>query len=132
MKLSHRADYALRAISNLADLPKGKLNTINAIAQTESIPREFLPKLLQDLTAAGILASFRGVTGGYRLTRPPRKVSFLDVIEAVDGPLHLSLCTESTRCSCKRDDHCHMHQFWVAQEKVFRNALSKRHFGTKR
>jgi len=132
MKLSRRADYALSAISNLSGLPKGKLNSINAIAQAESLPREFLAKILQDLTSAGIVASFGGVKGGYRLARPAREVSFLDVIEAVDGPLHLSLCTESATCSCKPADHCHMHQFWVAQEKVIKNALRRQHFGTKR
>ena len=133
MNLSHKAEYALRAVRHLSKLPKGKLNSINAIAREASIPREFLAKILQDLTAAGILASFKGVTGGYRLTRPANKVSFLDVIEAINGPLHLSLCTETSTCSCKpAADHCHMHQFWVAQEKVFRNALSKRHFGIKR
>jgi Rrf2 family protein len=129
MKLSRRADYALRAVRNLSKLPEGNLNSINAIAREASIPREFLAKILQDLTAAGILASFKGVTGGYRLRRPANRISFLDVIEAINGPLHLSLCTESGRCSCRRDDRCHMHQFWVAQEKVIRNALRRQHFG---
>lgn len=132
MELSRRSDYALGAIHNLSGLPKGKLNSINTIAQAESIPREFLAKILQDLTAAGILASFGGVKGGYRLARPARKVSFLDVIEAVDGPLHLSLCTEPAKCSCKPDDHCHLHRFWVAQEKVIRSALRRQNFGIKR
>jgi len=132
MEVSRRADYALRAIHNLSGLPKGKLNSINGIAEAECLPREFLAKILQDLTAAGILASFGGVKGGYRLARPAKKVSYLDVIEAVDGPVHLSLCTEPVKCSCKPDDHCHLHQFWVAQEKLIRNALSRQNFGTSR
>ena len=128
MNLSRKSDYALRAIRNLAGLPKGTLGSINTIAQAESLPREFLAKILKDLTTSGILVSFQGVTGGYRLTRPPGKVSFLDVIEAVDGQLHLSLCTEPGKCSCNQNDHCHMHKFWVDQEKVVRNALRRQNF----
>ena len=129
MNLSRKADYALRAIRHLSSLPKGKLGSINAIAQAESLPREFLVKILKDLVVSGILVSFKGVRGGYRLSRPPGRVSYLDVIEAVNGPVHLSLCTESARCSCRKNDHCHMHQFWVAQERVIKNALRKQNFG---
>lgn len=133
MNLSRKADYALRAVRNLSKLPKGKLNSINTIAREGFIPREFLAKILQDLTDAGLLVAFRGVKGGYRLARPAKKISFLDVIEATNGPLHLSLCTERGKCSCRpADDHCRMHQFWVSQEKIFRNALRRRHFGIKR
>ena len=129
MNLSRKSDYALRAVQYLSGLPKGTLGSINSIARGKSLPREFLAKILRDLSVSGILVSFKGVKGGYRLARPPAKVSFLDVIEAVDGPLHLSLCTESKRCSCKHNDHCHMHQFWVAQERVVRNALRRQNFG---
>jgi len=133
MNLSHKADYALRAVCNLSKLPKGKRSSIRLISQEASIPREFLAKVLKDLAASGILVSAKGVQGGFCLKRPAHKISYLDVIEAMNGPLHLSLCTESGECSCYSvDDHCYMHQFWVAQEKVFRNALSKRHFGIKR
>jgi Rrf2 family protein len=129
MNLSRKSDYALRAIQYLSGLPKGTLGSINSIARGKSLPREFLAKILRDLAVSGILVSSKGVTGGYRLSRPPRKISFLDVIEAVNGPLHLSLCTESKRCSCNQNDHCHMHEFWVAQERVIKNALRRQNFG---
>ncbi len=128
MNLSRKSDYALRAVQFLAAPPKGKIGSINTIAREKSLPREFLAKILKDLTVAGILTSFKGVTGGYRLARPSGKISFLDVIEAVDGPLHLCLCTETKKCSCHKGDHCNMHQFWVTQEKSIRNTLSKRTF----
>lgn len=131
MNLSRKSDYALRAVRHISGLPKGKLSSINAIARAESLPREFLAKILKDLTLTGILVSERGVMGGYRLTRPPEKVSFLDVIEAIDGPLHLTLCTESKGCSCNQNDYCHMHQFWVAQERVIRDVLRRQNFGRK-
>ena len=130
MQLSRKADYALRAIRHCSNLPKGKLGSINAIAAAESVPREFLAKILKDLTRSGILVSFQGVTGGYRLNRAPRDVSFLDVIEAIEGPIHINICTEGgPNCACPRVDSCNMHDFWINQEKGFKKALSRHHFG---
>lgn len=129
MNLSRKSDYALRAVQYLSGLPKGELGSINDVAREASLPREFLAKILKDLTGGGILISSRGVAGGYCLSRPPRKVTFLDVIEAVDGPVHLSLCTESRKCSCGQDDHCHLHKFWVTQEKLTKAALRRQNFG---
>ena len=83
MRLSRKSDYALRAVMYFAGLPKGKLASIGEVAKAQSIPREFLAKILKDLTWGGILVSFQGVTGGYRLARPARGVTFLDVIEAM-------------------------------------------------
>ncbi|RKX17512.1 MAG: Rrf2 family transcriptional regulator, partial [Candidatus Zixiibacteriota bacterium] len=91
MRLSRKSDYALRAVKHLATLPKGKLGSINSIAEAEAIPREFLAKILKDLTMSGILVSYQGVKGGYRLDRLPKDISFLNVMEAIDGPMHLNL-----------------------------------------
>ena len=130
MQLSRKADYALRAIRYLSNLPKGKLGSINAIAEAESVPREFLAKILKDLTRSGILLSFQGVTGGYRMSKLPKEVSFLDVIEAIEGPVHINLCTElGPDCGCDQADTCQMRSFWITQEDNFKRALSKHHFG---
>jgi Rrf2 family protein len=129
MRLSRKSDYALRAVRHFANLPKDKLGSISAVAEAESVPREFLAKILKDLTRSGILVAYQGVKGGYRLARSARDVTFLDVIEAIDGPIHLNLCTESETCRCERYDDCSMRNFWVTQEKAFRRILQKQHFG---
>jgi Rrf2 family transcriptional regulator, iron-sulfur cluster assembly transcription factor len=131
MQLSRKADYALRAIRYLSGLPKGKLGSINSIAASESIPREFLAKILKDLTRTGILNSFQGVTGGYRLARPAKDISFLDVIEAIEGPIHINLCTEGDGelCGCDQVSDCGMHAFWIQQETMYKKTLSKHNFG---
>jgi Rrf2 family iron-sulfur cluster assembly transcriptional regulator len=129
MRLSRKSDYALRAVRHLANLPGGKLGSINSISEAESVPREFLAKILKDLTRGGILVSYQGVTGGYRLSRTPREVTFLDVIEAIDGPIHLNLCTEGPKCGCTQYDNCAMRQFWEVQENGFKKQLQKQHFG---
>ncbi len=128
MQLSRKADYALRAVKHLSTLPKGKLGSINSIAAAESIPREFLAKILKDLTRGGILVSFQGVTGGYRLANAPKEISFLNVIEAIEGPIHINLCTEGDSCPCDQAETCSMRDFWMAQETSFKKALSKHNF----
>jgi Rrf2 family protein len=128
MQLSRKADYALRAVKHLSTLPKGKLGSINSIAEAESIPREFLAKILKDLTRGGLLVSYQGVTGGYRLSKPPKDITFLDVIETIEGPVHINLCTEPNSCGCDRKNDCQMHDFWIAQEAGFKKSLSKHSF----
>ena len=129
MRLSRKSDYALRAVRHIASLPKGKLGSINSVSAAERIPREFLAKILKDLTRSGILVSYQGVTGGYRLSRLPKEISFLDVIEAIDGPVHLNLCTEQKNCRCEEYDVCQMKDFWAHQENGFKKALTREHFG---
>lgn len=127
MRLSRKSDYALRAVRHISNLPKGQLGSINSVSSAESVPREFLAKILKDLTRSGILVSFQGVTGGYRLAKTPKDVTFLKVIEAIDGPIHLNLCTEPN-CSCAQFKTCQMKKFWATQEKTFKAALDRQHF----
>jgi Rrf2 family protein len=128
MRLSRKSDYALRAVMHFAGLPKGKLASIGEVAKAQSIPREFLAKILKDLTWGGILVSFQGVTGGYRLAKPARDITFLDVIEAMDGPVNLNLCTEKD-CDCEHFHGCPMKDFWIKEEAHFKKALNKANFG---
>ena len=87
MRVSAKADYALRAAVELAahgdDGPlKGEL-----ISQAQNIPLRFLENILGELRIAGILDSRRGAEGGYLLARPATEIQLGDVIRAVDGPL---------------------------------------------
>ena len=124
MLMTHKADYAIRAMRFLSSLPKNAVGSINEVAAAESIPREFLAKILKDLTNGGLLTSHFGVHGGYRLARKSKDISLLDVIEAVDGPVHLNLCTEAAGAYCTRAGHCPMHGFWIAQEKLIKGSLA--------
>jgi len=128
MKLSRKSDYALRAMMYFAGLPKGKLASIGEVAKAQSIPREFLAKILKDLTWAGILVSFQGVTGGYRLARPAREISFLNVIEAMDGKILLNLCCDPKHCGCNYKNGCPMQPFWLKEQDHFVKALGRATF----
>ena len=130
MQLSRKADYALRAVAYVSQLKKNELASIGRIAKARGIPREFLAKILKELTRAGILVSFQGVTGGYRLSRPAKEVSFLDVIEAMEGPVAVNLCVDGNHCGCTREKGCEIRPFFVKQQDQITRALKRQTFGT--
>lgn len=87
MRITARADYALRAVIELAAHDgEGPTSAVD-IAQAQQIPKQFLDLILRDLRRAGLISSQRGTTGGFRLARDASDISLADVIRAVDGPL---------------------------------------------
>ena len=86
MRVSAKADYAIRAAVELAAAGEGPVKG-DRIAKAQSIPPNFLENILGDLRNAGIVGSRRGAEGGYWLARPAEEVPLADVIRAVDGPL---------------------------------------------
>ncbi len=87
MKLTRASDYALGALVHLARAGLGRPVASHEMADAHRIPERFLVKVLRPLVSAGILRSVKGPGGGYRLGRPPKQVSLLEVVEAVDGPI---------------------------------------------
>jgi Rrf2 family protein len=87
MKLSHSSAYALHALAHIAKLPPDRLAPSHVVAQAQGIPEPFLLKVLKPLVSAGLLRSARGLNGGYRLARPAKAITLLEVVEAVDGPV---------------------------------------------
>src|SRR2546422_5231881 len=87
VRISAKADYAVRAAAVLAAERSGNPVRAEEIAIAQHIPLNFLLNILTDLKLARIVQSYRGAQGGYRLTRPPDKITVAEVIRAVEGPL---------------------------------------------
>ena len=87
MRVSAKADYALRAAIELAAHAEERPLKGERIAQAQEIPLKFLENILVELRHAGIVSSRRGAEGGYLLARPPEEVTVADVIRAVEGPI---------------------------------------------
>ncbi|WP_328296837.1 Rrf2 family transcriptional regulator [Streptomyces sp. NBC_00435] len=87
MRISARADYAVRAALQLAASQDDGPLKAEAIADAQDIPHKFLEGILNDMRRGGLVLSQRGGNGGYRLARPARSISIADVIRVVDGPL---------------------------------------------
>jgi Rrf2 family protein len=89
MKLTRASSYALHAVAYMStQKEKDKPVASHLIAQARGIPERFLLKVLKPLVGANVLISVKGPNGGYRLARPLSEVSLLNVLEAVDGPMH--------------------------------------------
>ncbi len=86
MRVTARADYAMRAVTELA-AAGGTLLKRDEIASRQEIPIEFLESVMLALKHAGIVQSQRGASGGFRLARPADSISVADVVRAVDGPM---------------------------------------------
>jgi Rrf2 family protein len=87
MRVSAKADYALRAVIELAVIGGDLHVKGERISQAQEIPLKFLENILSDLRHAGIVRSQRGVEGGYRLARPADEITVAEVIRAVEGPI---------------------------------------------
>jgi Rrf2 family protein len=86
MRISAKADYAVRAATELAGAGDGPTKG-DAIARAQDIPLRFLENILGDMRQAGLVRSQRGAEGGYWLAKKPKEISVADVIRAVEGPL---------------------------------------------
>jgi Rrf2 family protein len=91
MLLSQSVTYALQSLIQLAEADSGVFITRVKLAAIGKMPERFLLEVLHDLVKSGILRSNRGSGGGFALARPADKISLLDVVEAVDGPLQAGL-----------------------------------------
>lgn len=100
MRLTRHGEYALRAVAFLAVQPQGELSSISEIATRENIPRNFLAKILKDLQRAGVLKSYPGAAGGYRLAKPAEEITYRMVVEAGQGSL-----TEPADAGSGRNGH---------------------------
>ncbi len=111
MKLSVRGEYALRSliVLGLDYLEDDSVVRIQTISEQQNIPKRFLEQILNDLKSAGIVASKRGVAGGYRLRRAPEKITLAEVIRHIEGPLAPVSCVSERfyePCTCPNEDRC--------------------------
>jgi Rrf2 family protein len=87
MRISAKADYAVRAALELAASPDGEPIKGDQIATAQGIPLQFLEHILLEMKHANLIRAKRGYKGGYWLDRPPEEITIADVIRSVEGPL---------------------------------------------
>jgi Rrf2 family protein len=131
MQISRKADYAIRAMIYVAALNGRRTCSINEIAAKEKIPREYLAKILKELTQKGFLLSYKGVNGGYKLAKSRDTISFLDLLEAAQGPFVLSSYNQDFRNEPggKGKEDRPSFAFWDGLHKKLKANLSDMHLG---
>lgn len=106
MQLKNQVEWALHCCALLAGLPQDRYLPTRALAEFHGVPKEYLSKALQGLSSAGIVTSTLGPSGGYRLAKPVEAITFLDIVEAVEGDTRTFVCTEIRRNNPCRPAHC--------------------------
>lgn len=131
MEISRQADYAIRAIIDLAILPHGTLTQTREIAVRQDIPGKYLPTIVRTLARSGLLRTLRGSHGGVSLARPAPDITLRDVVEAIDGPLLLNRCLiRPGECGGDgRDNLCSLHRFWERLVEDIQADLEAVNFG---
>jgi len=111
MQLTRAADYGIRAMVYLAGLPPDSRASLAELANAAEAPEPFLTKVLQRVVASGLIASQRGPSGGFQLNAGAAEISLLEVVEAIEGPIQLNLCTGkySGAPLCDRQSWCAVH-----------------------
>jgi FeS assembly SUF system regulator len=120
-RVSRLTDYATVVMTCIAAHPDDVLSTAQ-IAEEARLELPTVSKLLKSLGHAGLVESFRGVNGGYRLARPAQEISLAAIVEAMEGPLAMTECSLGDG-QCEREAQCGVRGSWQQINHVLDNAL---------
>ena len=127
MRISKKAEYALRALVAIARQPRSW--PIQELSTQENIPVKFLEQILLALRHAGILASKRGVGGGYTLLKPADRISLGEVLRVLDGPLAPVACAAerpTEHCTCPDPRTCRLRLTMLIVRRDLSGILERR------
>ena len=122
MRLSHLADYAVVLMTAAARRPAGTRFSATELSGETGVPLPTTQKLMGQLAASGLFTSARGVSGGFALSRPASEISLADIVEAVEGPIAMTVCSEG-RTDCALDAHCRVKPHMGIVGSAVRGAL---------
>jgi Rrf2 family protein len=124
MRLTSLADYAVVMMAAAARHPAGARLSATVLAGETGVPLPTAQKLTGRLAAAGLLATARGVGGGFRLARPAGEISLADIIEAVEGPIEMTSCVDAERHACALEGSCQVRPHMNVVNGAVRGALA--------
>jgi Rrf2 family protein len=123
LEVTRQADYALRAVTEIARLPEGERIATATIATQQNIPLPFLAKIVSQLVVRGILETVRGASGGVSLARSAQTISMREIIEAIDGPISLNRCTRDPSV-CEQMELCPFCEVFVDAQHALAERLN--------
>lgn len=126
VKVSSRAHYGLRAMTELARAYGRGPVALSEIARAEHLSQGYLEQLIAALRRAGLVEATRGAAGGYQLARPPERISVYEVYRAVEGPIALVECADDgyVAGSCEREPLCASRGIWRRVRQAIEQVLS--------
>lgn len=121
--LSRKADYGVRAMVDIAKRPPATRAIVAEIAKRQNIPTFYLAKIMPCLARAGLVHTRLGASGGITLAVPADSISLLQVIEAIDGPLELNLCSLDP-LKCDLHANCPTCETWCQAQNLLSQTLA--------
>lgn len=122
MRITRAAEYAVRCVLYMSGMEKNQVINRKEISKEMDIPDQFLGKIAQQLARSGFIEIIQGAKGGYRLLMEPKKITLLDVVEAVTGEIFLNDCIMNPD-SCTRSSSCSVNAVWEKARERLRNSL---------
>ncbi len=123
LRLSKQSDYATVLMSRLAEAPDTVCN-VNELASATRVSAPMVSKTLKLLARNGLIESVRGAGGGYRLAQQPEAISIAAIIDAVEGPIALTECSDQFGC-CSLEGHCRIRPQWQIINATIINSLQQ-------
>lgn len=123
MQINRATEYGVHVMCELARKARGHRAKLDELVQATDVPGPFLSKILQRLVATGLLASWRGVDGGFELTKPATSITLFDVVTALEGPLALNICLTAPS-GCGRQPSCKVHLVWAEAQAAMGAVLA--------
>ncbi len=121
--LSATSEYALRAMTHLARLPKIGMVLGRDLSLEADVPPAYLTKVLLVLRNAGLVETVRGTGGGYRLGKPPEQIYLIEIVELFDGHKTRSKCLLGHAKECSDRDPCSAHRVWQGVRAAYLGLL---------
>lgn len=121
LRVSRLTDYATVVMTCIAAHPVDVLSTVQ-IAEETRLELPTVSKLLKALGHANLVESFRGVNGGYRLSRPASEISLAEIVVALEGPIGMTECS-AVEGQCDRESQCGVRGSWQKVNSILDNAL---------
>jgi len=124
IRMTKQADYGFVLLSRLAEAPDRVVNAPE-LAEESRLPLPMVSKILKLLTKAGIVRSLRGVKGGYSLARAPHRISAVEIVRALEGPVALTVCVEGSPGECDLEPFCSVRGHWQRINVAVEAALAR-------
>ena len=121
LRVTKLTDYATVLLTSLAEAP-GRVLSAAGLAERARLELPTVSKVLKPLAHAGLVESFRGSAGGYRLARAPEEISLIEIVEAIEGPLGMTECS-GEHSNCELESHCGVRGNWRHINDVVADAL---------
>jgi FeS assembly SUF system regulator len=122
LRVSKLTDYATAVMTCLASAGDGVVSA-QALAERVRLELPTVSKLLKQLAQAGLVASTRGINGGYRLARSPEHITIADIVTAMEGPIGMTECSAQAGL-CDHEPHCGVRVNWQRINHAIANALA--------